>query len=80
MINNRKTFNFNGVKVHVASQEKYQTKESIFKILLENYFKTETSNEIKSMLKKSEFSMWSEKELYSFWTKNLVEKILKLQI
>jgi tetratricopeptide (TPR) repeat protein len=74
VINNHKTFNFNGVKVHVASQESNHTKESVFNILLENYFKTETSNEIKSMLKKSEFSMWSEKELYSFWTKNLVEK------
>jgi hypothetical protein len=44
VINNHKTFNFNGVKVHVASQEKYHTKESVFNILLENYFKTETSN------------------------------------
>jgi hypothetical protein len=73
-MNNHKTFNFNGVKVHVASQEKYQTKESVFNILLENYFKNETSNEIKSMLKKSEFSTRSEKELCSFWTKNLVKK------
>lgn len=78
VINNHKTFNFNGVRVHVASQEKYQTKESVFNILLENYFKTETSNDIKATLKSSAFSIWTEKELYSFWAKNLVVENTKI--
>ena len=42
--------------------------------MLENYFKTGSSNQIKSILKETVFSIWSEKELYSFWTKNLISK------
>jgi hypothetical protein len=74
VLNKHNTYNFNKLTIYVDSQESNYTKESIFQLLLENYFKTDTLNQIKSILKETVFSIWSEKELYSFWTKNLISK------
>jgi hypothetical protein len=74
VLNKHNTYNFNKLTIYVDSQESNYTKESIFQLLLENYFKTDTSNQIKSILRESVFSIWGEKELYSFWTKNLISK------
>lgn len=74
VLNKHTAYNFNQLTIYVNSQESEHTKESIYLNLIEIYFKTETSNEIKSLLKNTIFSKPGEKELYSLWTKNLVSK------
>jgi hypothetical protein len=66
------SFFFNDLTVHVDSKDVKHSEKSIFNILLDNYFKSETSNEIKSILKNTVFLFWYEKQLYSFWTKEIV--------
>ena len=72
--NKHTAYNFNQLTVFVNSQESKHTKESIYFILIENYFKTETLNEIKSILKNTIFSTLEEKELCSLWINNMYSK------
>jgi hypothetical protein len=66
------SFFFNDLTVIVNSKDVKHSEKSIFNILLDNYFKSETSNEIKSILKNTVFLFWYEKQLYSYWTKEIV--------
>lgn len=79
VLNKHAAYNFNQLTIYVNSKESKHTKESIYLILVENYFKAKTSNEIKSILKNTIFSTLEEKELHSFWTKNLISKNAKIE-
>lgn len=68
------SFSFNSLRVAVSWQKNRFTESLLFDLLLDQYFKTDTKSEIKSILKNTVFATWQENQLCAIWIKKIINK------